>query len=186
MLMAGSISRIVRGYAALTVLSVAVLLWNTSRGRGRGQGRAEPDSSDARSFWRWGCFLAAGVVFAFQLCSPHPYDDYQVPVMGLFCVAAAAWLAESAETRVERSWICLASVATVLLVSFGSPMLQDWFVIRQDRFWTVMRKESDLSLLRKTGREIVALSGAKGELPKFTVERLKFGTSLFARLLALT
>lgn len=164
MLMAGSLSRIVRGYAALVILSLAVLLWNASKGKGDGRETEDATLSCEKAFWRWGCLLAAGVVFAFQLCSPHPYDDYQVPVMGLFCVSSAAWLAEVDETRAKRSLVCLSAVATVLLVSFGSPLLQDWFVIRQDRFWTVMRKQSDLSLLRKTGREIAALSGAKGEL----------------------
>ena len=34
------------------------------------------------------------------------------------------------------------------VVSFGSPQLQQWFVERQDRFWTLKKKMFELEQLR--------------------------------------
>lgn len=160
MLAAGSLSRIVRGYSALCLAASAVIVWKLCRGAGS----AAPQTRCPASFWRWVWLAGGAAVFLFQLTSPHPYDDYQVPVMGLFVAAVAAWAAELAETRESGVGVCLAGVLASCLVSFGSPMAQDWFVVRQDRFWTVMQKKSDLALLREAGRTIKALAPDGGTL----------------------
>lgn len=101
--------------------------------------------------------LAGGVILAFlvHLASPHPYDDYQTPVMPLLAaiVSAALWRrlpwGEQPLSRLavlSAIWLCVAAGA------FSSPMIQDWFVIGQDRFWPRFKTEPDLLRLRRAGR----------------------------------
>lgn len=90
-------------------------------------------------------------VFTAQLLSPFPYDDYQVPVMPLLAAAVAvlAVLAVGAAYRTALIWVV---VASAILAAGSSPMIQEWFMIRQDRFWVVKRNGSDLAKLRQVGR----------------------------------
>ena len=95
-------------------------------------------------------FLAAS---ALHLFAPFPYDDYQTPAMPLAAVCAAVWissipgLAWNAKTK-------LAAAALALAFAASSPMLMDWMLIRQDRFWFEMKTKPDILVLRETGAKI--------------------------------
>jgi hypothetical protein len=97
----------------------------------------------------------AGAIAAVHLTSPYPYDDYQVPVMPLAAAAAAVWLMGAAGRRTAPAAARTAAVWIVLLCSglatVASPLVQEWFMIRQDRFWVVQKKTSDLAVLRRVG-----------------------------------
>ena len=147
----GSVSRLLRGYAALGVLGVAAAF--LARG---GRAAAETDEA-ARVTLRalTGGFLA---VFLLQLSAPFPYDDYQVPIMGLLAVAVAAWFARSSgdepAAHVREAWFV---VLVACGISFVSPLLQEWATHAQDRFWSQKKEMSDLARLREVGREIECL-----------------------------
>ena len=108
--------------------------------------------------WAWLWLVGFASVFLLQLFSPFPYDDYQVPVMGLLAAALAAWTMRSALGSVARGMLCLFWVVVTLASTFGSPLPQEWLLARQDRFWAVRKPMPDLALLQKVGREVRALS----------------------------
>ncbi len=148
---AGSIARLLRGYLPLAGLAAVAAVWRLA-------GCSRQDACGVRrdvvawpSLWLW----VAGAVAAVHLTSPYPYDDYQVPVMPLVAAAAAVWLMGAAGRCTAPAAARTAAVWIVLLCSglatVASPLVQEWFMIRQDRFWIVQKKASDLAMLRRVG-----------------------------------
>jgi len=162
--MLGSLARTARAYGPLCLLGTALLVFRLLRGALQmdAVSNEEPTGVPYRGgVWPSLWFCAFLGVFVVQLLSPYPYDDYQVPVMGLLAAALAGWLANSASSDALRGGLCLFWVAASLLGTFGSPLPQEWLVVRQDRFWAVRKPISDLALLRQTARDVKAL--AEGE-----------------------
>lgn len=145
---AGSISRCIRGYLPLCVFAAALAVWRIFAPPRNPEAQAMPAGAS-----RWMSLWAgsAAFVFAVQLMSPYPYDDYQVPLMPLFAAAVAALAAKAAGDSRRTALVWVALTAAVLSAG-SSPFLQDWFVIRQDRFWVVKRSTPDLASLRQVGR----------------------------------
>ena len=128
-LVAGSLSRLVRWYLPL-VLALGLMAIDRKR----------PSMP---------VLLAAPlVVLAAQLLAPFPYDDYQVPLMGL--LAAAAGAAMDGKRLVPLALLAMA-------VAFGNPLLEKWSVNGQDRFWPDRKETSELCQLRRTAAEIERL-----------------------------
>ncbi|MCQ2367635.1 MAG: glycosyltransferase family 39 protein [Kiritimatiellae bacterium] len=100
--------------------------------------------------------LAFAVVFLIHLFAPHPYEDYQVPIMSLLAVFAAI------NIKTDRAELMTLGLA--LAISFGSPLLEKWTSDGQDRFWTIMKPKSELAMLREAAREIEALDPEGTEL----------------------
>lgn len=113
--------------------------------------------------------LLAGfaAVFAVQILAPFPYEDYQVPIMGVLTVAAVAGFF-SAELNLESSLPRLTSVLLVLgmtfAVSFGSPLLEKWSTNGQDRFWSIKKENFELAQLREVANRIRDLDPTGKEL----------------------
>ena len=159
--MVGSLARTVRAYLPASLLCVALVAFKVFRGRCRTSqiGCEEPAGVLYRgTLWPWLWLFAFLAVFLVQWASPYPYDDYQVPVMGLLAAALAGWAANATASGRLRSCICLFWVAASLLSTFASPLAQEWLVLRQDRFWAVQKPQPDLALLRMTARDIRALA----------------------------
>lgn len=160
--MAGSLARTVRAYLPAVMLLAALVIFRLFRGSGVADSVAQEEPTGVLycgQFWPWIWLLAFLAVFGVQLASPYPYDDYQVPVMGLLAAAVAGWAANSTSSGSLRGCVCLLWVVASLLASFGSPMAQSWFVARQDRFWAVRKTAPDLAVLRQTARDVRALAG---------------------------
>lgn len=156
--MIGSLSRLVRFY--LPVVAFAVALPIALLFRGRPTGTAGASDGGWPRVW-----LAAFLgVFLLQLASPYPYDDYQVPVMGLLAVAVAVWAVTESPVHLYGR-ICLLGVLLTLASSFGSPLAQEWMVVRQDRFWAVKKKATDLHQLHAAAQQIrqLVLTPREGE-----------------------
>ena len=147
----GSVSRRLRGYAALCVLGVAAAcLARSTRQSVAG------DAAGHVTLWALGCgFLA---VFVLQLSAPFPYDDYQVPIMGMLAVIVCAWFAKSRasgpQVHVRSAWF---AVLAACGLSFVSPLLQEWATHAQDRFWSQKKEMTEMAKLRKMGREIACI-----------------------------
>ncbi len=156
-LFVGSASRLVRWYLPVVVLlGVGVF--------GLFTGAANDDcgvSSKARFVW-WIALAGFVSVFAVQMLAPVPYEDYQVPVMGLLAVVAAVISANRLEIRTDV--LALAVLGMTWAGSFGSPLLQEWMTDGQDRFWVLGRDKSRLSQLRTVAREIEAIDPGGDEL----------------------
>ena len=146
----GSVSRLLRGYAALGVLGVASAF--LSRG-GRPQA-----ADDAARLTLQALVIGFLAVFLLQLSAPFPYDDYQVPIMGMLTVLVAAWLVrrlpDGDAWRVGAAWFV---VLTASAISFASPLLQEWAAYSNDRFWSQKKEMTELAKLRAVGRKIEAL-----------------------------
>ena len=103
--------------------------------------------------------FAVFAVFAVQMCAPFPYEDYQVPVMGLLAVFAAVNFVGGN---------CSKSVLMVLglcfACSFGSPLLEHWSTNGQDRFWTIKKSQFELAQLRQVAKEINAIDPGGSDL----------------------
>ena len=107
----------------------------------------------------WVCAFLG--VFLVQLASPHPYDDYQVPVMGLLMAALAGWGANALASGPVRGSLCLFWVLASLAATVASPLPQEWLLLRQDRFWAIRKTVPELAQLRAAARDIRLL--AEGE-----------------------
>jgi hypothetical protein len=72
--------------------------------------------------------FGALAVVTLQMTAPCPYDDYQVPLMGLAAVVSvAAFFSFSTNHPVFDSRKSVFLVAGLsYAVSFGSPLLQEW------------------------------------------------------------
>jgi len=160
----GSLSRLVRWYLPIFVLlglglaehssaiftRSSVLFTSRSGLSMREDGQAVPDQSATRNFLLWLMGLGFLAVFAVQMAAPHPYEDYQVPVMGLLAVVAAVLVSElrgAPLLALGLAWGC----------SFGSPLLEQWMTNGQDRFWTLKKEKSELAQLRDAARLVEAL-----------------------------
>lgn len=134
MMTVGSLSRLVRWY--LPVFAVVVIGFLSRR----------PSSRSMP------LLLGFLFVFVLQILAPFPYEDYQVPIMGLLAAIAGSLFAGSA--AVTKNLRILLVLGMSYAVSFGSPLLEKWTVVGQDRFWPVVKEKCELSELREVARKI--------------------------------
>ena len=152
----GAVSRLVRGYAALGVVLFSGLLCG---GKGEKVEKGEKgekvengvkgEKGDGNFLWMMGLSFAA--VFVLQLSAPFPYDDYQVPLMGLLTVSIIVWVFRRGVSPVRQAGFAVLAAG---MVSASSPMLQQWTVYGQDRFWSNPKERTELSKLRFMAEEI--------------------------------
>ena len=92
-------------------------------------------------------------VFAIHMLAPYPYEDYQVPVVALLAVVAAAW---SSGLKVEgrETLVALLALGMTWAGSFGSPLLEQWMTNGHDRFWSCKKAKSELAQLREVAHDI--------------------------------
>ncbi len=145
----GAISRLVRGYAALAAVLFAGLLCNKAINGPTGPATVKGLKTDLVFMWTMGLSFAA--VFLLQLSAPFPYDDYQVPLMGLLTALIVAWYFRRGTHPARQAGFAVLAAG---MVSMSSPMLQQWAVYGQDRFWSVKKERTELSKLRFMAEEI--------------------------------
>ena len=142
----GSLSRLVRWY-----LPVFIVL-----GLGRGiKVKGEGERWNGLNLLLFS-FLA---VFAVQMLAPFPYEDYQVPVMGLIAVSAAVNFVRNVNTPpfTFTSHLHLLLVLGLCFAnSFGSPLLEKWMTNGQDRFWSLKKEKCEMAQLRDVAKRIEA------------------------------
>ena len=144
----GSLSRLVRWYLPIFVVLGIGLAGCRSALSPDDEEQAEPATT--RNFLLWLMGIGFLAVFAVQMMAPYPYEDYQVPVMGLLAVVAAVLAAKvnfAVLLALGLSWGC----------SFGSPLLEKWMTNGQDRFWALKKEKSELAQLRDAAQLIEAL-----------------------------
>lgn len=154
---AGSVSRIVRFYLPVAMLASALIVFQVFRSKHAVCSKARPGLNDWPFIW---CIAFLGV-FVLQLLTPYPYDDYQVPVMGLLIAAVVGWVMQIIPEGLCGR-VCLFVTVLSLGASFGSPLPQEWLVARQDRFWAIKKTMPDILKLRAVAAE--ALSTDRGLL----------------------
>ena len=137
----GSVSRLVRWY-----LPVFVLL-------GLGFAHRREAGGEANALLvAWLAFASFVAVFLVQMQAPFPYEDYQVPVMGLLAVFAAVLFFGRPASVPARGLLLTLGLAWA--ASFGSPLLEKWTTNGQDRFWTLKKDQCELAQLRDVARYI--------------------------------
>ena len=146
----GSLSRLVRWYLPVFVLlglgAGLALASRSDGGEGESRGGAAPFGAGLPV----ACFAA---VFAVQMLAPFPYEDYQVPVMGLLAVFAAINFGPGPDAlAIHRPLILVLGLAWA--TAFGSPLLEKWTTNGQDRFWTLKKDRCELAQLRDVARAI--------------------------------
>lgn len=156
--MAGSVARLACAYLPVFLAGFGALIFRLFMGYRRVAPRESGTLGYHGASWSWQWLWAFAGVFILQLFTPFPYDDYQVPIMGLLAAAVTGWIINSTSSGGLRSAFLSFWVVGSLLSSFGSPLAQEWFVARQDRFWVVPKKVPDLALLRSVARDVKALS----------------------------
>ena len=140
----GSLSRLVRWYLPLfIVLGLGVAGANRTDRTPR---------TAATGVLLWG-FLA---VFAVQMLAPFPYEDYQVPIMGLLAVYAAVRLVSTAVDGGQLLTMVVLTLGLCFANSFGSPLLEKWMTNGQDRFWSLKKEKCELAQLRDVAKRIEA------------------------------
>ena len=139
----GSLSRLVRWYLPTFIvfgLGVAHAL------------KARAAMTNNPTILLWG-FLA---VFAVQMLAPFPYEDYQVPIMGLLAVSAAVKLVSTAADSSRLLAMLILTLGLCFANSFGSPLLEKWMTNGQDRFWSLKKEKCELVQLRDVAKRIEA------------------------------
>ena len=137
----GSVSRLVRWY-----LPVFVLL-------GLGFAHRREAGGEANALLvAWLAFASFVAVFLVQMLAPFPYEDYQVPVMGLLAVFAVVLFFGRPASVPSRGLLLTLGLAWA--ASFGSPLLEKWTTNGQDRFWTIKKDQCELAQLRDVARYI--------------------------------
>ena len=150
----GAISRLVRGYAALGAVLFAGFLANkglNAPGALNGKEASDDLKVNGEGAFMWMMGLSFAVVFLLQMSAPFPYDDYQVPLMGMLTVLIVAWLFRRGGVPVRLAGFAVLAAG---MVSASSPMLQQWMVYGQDRFWSHPKERTELSKLRFMAEEI--------------------------------
>ena len=152
----GSLSRLVRWYLPVfIVLGLGVGMKVEVGGRG-GQRNSNIPLSTSHLHILLFSFLA---VFAVQMFAPFPYEDYQVPVMGLLAVYAAVNLVKRGDTPLfdfNSQLRLLLVLGLCFASSFGSPLLEKWMTNGQDRFWSLKKERCELAQLRDVAKRIEA------------------------------
>lgn len=145
----GSLSRLVRWYVPMFIIAGLAVVG----GGVKNFFRSAPEAARC-------AFLAMSIgalsVIGVQMLAPCPYEDYQVPLMGLLtvsCVVAFQY-GDVFSSPVKALWL---TIGLSFAVSFGSPLLEEWMTDGQDRFWTLRKKDCEMALLREAAREIERL-----------------------------
>jgi hypothetical protein len=139
----GSVSRIVRFYLPVAMLASALIIFQVFRAKHAVHSKSRPVLNDWPLIW----FMAFLGVFIVQLLSPYPYDDYQVPVMGLLIAAVVGWAMQVVPEGLCGR-VCLFVTVLSLGATFGSSLPQEWLMAKQDRFWAIKKTEPDILKLR--------------------------------------
>lgn len=145
----GSLSRLVRWYVPMFIIAGLAVVG----GGVKNFFRSAPEAARC-------AFLAMAIgalsVIGVQMLAPCPYEDYQVPLMGLLTVACvvAFQYGDVFSSPVKALWL---TIGLSFAVSFGSPLLEEWMTDGQDRFWTLRKKDCEMALLRDAAREIERL-----------------------------
>ena len=145
----GSLSRLVRWYLPVFVMFG---LWAFVRPAMFGYRKDNPLPPVAHMLL-FG-FLA---VFVVQMLAPYPYEDYQVPIMGLLAVVASVGAVTVFMEHGLGRIVLLLALGMSFACSFGSPLLEKWSIDGQDRFWAVKKSASELSKLRSVAAKIERL-----------------------------
>ena len=156
----GSLSRFVRWYApVLIVLGLALF-------SGAFSSSEKKESSSLGSIAITAMAIGFVAVFLLQMLAPFPYEDYQVPVVSLLAVLAAVGAARSSSdlSLLQPPTQVLLTLGLSFAMSFGSPLLEKWTINGQDRFWSVVKKGTELSLLREAAGKIEAMDPGGKEL----------------------
>ena len=149
----GSVSRLVRWY--LPVFIVLGLGWGI-KVKVKGEGE-QWNGLNLLLF----SFLA---VFIVQMLAPFPYEDYQVPIMGLLAVYAAVKLVSTAVDSSRLLTMVILALGLCFANSFGSPLLEKWMTNGQDRFWSLKKEKCELAQLRDVAKRIEAQDPGGKEL----------------------
>ena len=154
----GSLSRLVRWYLPVFIvfgLGVAHAL----KARAVRTENRTIEQSNNPAVLLWG-FLA---VFAVQMLAPFPYEDYQVPIMGLLAVYAAVNFVSCGMSSdqltnrpADQVWKLLLVLGLCFANSFGSPLLEKWKTNGQDRFWSLKKEKCEMAQLRDVAKRIEA------------------------------
>ena len=156
----GSVSRLVRWYLPVFIVLGLGVAGRCGASCTSGQETASPLYTYTFSLHLllWG-FLA---VFVVQMLAPFPYEDYQVPIMGLLAVYAAVSFTKNANPPLS-TFDLRPSTFNILLVlglcfanSFGSPLLEKWMTNGQDRFWSLKKEKCEMAQLRDMAKRIEA------------------------------
>ena len=145
----GSLSRLVRWYLPLFVL---LGLWGFVRPAMLRYNKDNPVNPVV--YMLMFGFLG---VFAVQMLAPYPYEDYQVPIMGLLAVVASVGVVKVFEEMGLGRVVMLLALGMCFATSFGSPLLEKWSTDGQDRFWAIKKSASELSRLRSVAAKIEKL-----------------------------
>ena len=145
----GSLSRLVRWY-----LPVFVVL-----GLGVFRLGPKPTAPICATRTPWMALYSFLLVFLVQMRAPFPYEDYQVPVIGLLAVFAVVLLLSGSKCRP-----LLLVLGMTWATSFGSPLLEKWSTNGQDRFWSIKKDKFELAQLRDVARRIEAMDPGGREI----------------------
>lgn len=145
----GSLSRLVRWYVPMFIIAGLAVV-------GGGANNFFRSAPVAARYTFLAMVIGAFSVIGVQMLAPCPYEDYQVPLMGLLTVVCVVAFQYGDVFSSPVKAVSL-TIGLSFAVSFGSPLLEEWMTDGQDRFWTLRKKDCEMALLREAAREIERL-----------------------------
>lgn len=144
----GCLARLLRFNPVLTLLGLLLgWLWFT-----RKPALKAPSEDRAALLQLW--LVCAAALLVVHLIAPVPYDDYLVPMLLPLAMAVAFAFTGLPFDSLRLALAKVIPLAALALSVFASPIAQDWFVLRQDRFWVQTRLTPDLLHLKRAAADL--------------------------------
>ncbi|MEM7391347.1 MAG: hypothetical protein AAF492_03280 [Verrucomicrobiota bacterium] len=152
---AGFISRFVQAYFLYCVLLVTyifIFIFKLNPAK-------EPEETDVPKSLN-GCLWAIAIGMSFvHFTAAFPYDDYQVVVFPVLCVALAVGFVRLVMSIPDETWARRTANGMVVVIflgsvaaSFSSPVNMTWIMEGRDRIFWKTKEQSDLKELREVAR----------------------------------
>lgn len=138
----GSLLRLLRAYFPVAGLLIALFI---KRHFDPHDQLIQPGNRSALvELWLW---ATGGVIISNILLCPMPYDDYNVPIMLLPMMVVGISFA-AIPKRLARLRMTLVTIGCCICLWLpASPLIQEWFILRTDAFWPILRGTSQLESL---------------------------------------
>ncbi len=141
----GCLARFLRYNPLLALIGLLLaFLWRTGKPALRSFGEGSPNVQ------LWLC--CAGALGLVHLAAPVPYDDYQIPTLLPLAMAVAAGYCAMPFDTFRIAFAKVVAVVALGVTVAGSPLVEGWISLGQDRLWMVLKEEPDLFRLRRAAK----------------------------------
>ncbi len=152
----GFLARCIQDYSVAALALLGLLCLRQSGRPGSAPLQVAPQFDLLKMAW-----ASVVLISVVHFMAPFPYDDYQVMVYPLFCVALACSVVRACSALDSRgvTVVVLAVFLSCTAIASASPVLHGWFLGTRDRIWWPLKDKAPLAVLQETAQLIMARQG---------------------------